>query len=164
MSCRLKSSRGYFSSYINTGWTLWWTTAGPLRLTVLTVSASKLSSLSICSGFKSKSQSSQTHHTGIRYMGLYPAFVLHNQSPFYISVKGPKMSFFPPLFSVRFVWRCCSWKVWRTATMNSCHFLLDHSPSIHLASCNLLGRFLYLLILVTQIIHFVLLLLLCLYI
>lgn len=127
-------TRVLFSSSINTGWTLWWTTAGPLHLTLVTVSASKLSSLSICSGFKSKLRSSQIHHTGIRYMGFFGLFIWHNH--LYIGVRSTKKETFC-LFSVRFAWHCCSWKVWRTATMTSCHFLLDHSHSTHLASCNL---------------------------
>lgn len=82
----------HFSSSINTGWTLWWTIVGPLRLTVVTVSASKCSSLSICSGFKNKSPSSLIPHTGIRYMGFYGPFVWHNRL---VCVKGPKMNFMP---------------------------------------------------------------------
>lgn len=41
----------------------------------------------------------------------------------------------PALSSPRCAWHCCSWKAWRTATMNSCPFHSGPSPSIHLASC-----------------------------
>lgn len=39
------------------------------------------------------------------------------------------------LMCVRCNLHCCSWRVWRTATMMSCHFQLGSSPSTHLASC-----------------------------
>lgn len=41
----------------------------------------------------------------------------------------------PTVSSPRCVWHCCSWKVWRIATMNSCPFHGDASHSIRSASC-----------------------------
>lgn len=66
----------------------------------------------------------------------------HTPSPLWILTVNCSGKFVFCLFSVRYVWHCCSWKVWRTATTNSCHFLLVHSHSTHLASCKWRSLFL----------------------
>lgn len=81
---------------------------------------------------------SGTNGEGVKFSvlasGIWPACVGSNQEKSKWKA-GNEWFDCPALSSPRCVWHCCSWKAWRTATMNSCPFHSGPSPSIHLASC-----------------------------
>lgn len=112
-----------FSLSISTGWTLCSITVGRRPLTA---SASRPTSQAICSGFRRKSKKSQIHHTGIRYL----TGVRRIRSGEAVNEWLDCLT-----WACRCVLCCCSWKVWRTATMSSCLSHLKRSPSTQWASC-----------------------------